>query len=466
MASPSSTLICEDDVLGLADRMFFLQLLHAETANLKPSTVFVDGAERLQTHRRSSQQVTRRCDLDFERRVCENVMNVPGLGDLRILRTHFDLVAYGPSDFFAPHRDFVALTSAELIPLTGLLCLEAPDKGGALHFPALEHRVEYRAGRLCLFDAQLVHEGEPVLAGRKIVLKFDALMPVTHQDHLVSRLATDNEALMACLDLASAKKSFLQSDIPVTLDLAPEDRQCLQRFFACQGVECVGRLRELLDYTCCPLNYLSDEDLREYGRRAFILAPQEPQLEGVANLPCCRVAAFSCAHWFLAGRTYGRYEKMLSWLAAEVNAHAIGLGPSEAWTAQACLKTTAAKVREQILRREVDSLETQTHWEDECSGVWHSSWDANEVLPPLREQLVASEHTYGSTENHWLLEHIDELAACLVEWQPASRLVVSFTEEDSCNDGDSYRARRYCTTVLRHAFVLRPIPLGGHSQTF
>jgi prolyl 4-hydroxylase len=90
-------------------------------------------------------------------------------------------VQYGPGERFGTHHDggsFASDPAGERV-LTFLLCLRAPDAGGATYFPELDLLIQPAAGRLIVWqnltldgaiDQRKRHSATPVHAGSKVML--------------------------------------------------------------------------------------------------------------------------------------------------------------------------------------------------------------------------------------------------------------------------------------------------------
>ncbi|MCA2981274.1 MAG: 2OG-Fe(II) oxygenase [Myxococcaceae bacterium] len=83
---------------------------------------------------------------------------------------------YRPGQAFAPHYDGSFHRSEDEVSLlTVLLYLNACEAGGATQFLDLERLVEPAQGRVLVFNHHLLHEGCPVLAGLKYVVRTDLM---------------------------------------------------------------------------------------------------------------------------------------------------------------------------------------------------------------------------------------------------------------------------------------------------
>lgn len=83
---------------------------------------------------------------------------------------------YEPGQFFGPHFDGAfARGPAERSLLTFLVYLTACEAGGETAFLDLGLQVAPRPGQALLFNHHLLHEGAPVKAGRKYVVRSDLM---------------------------------------------------------------------------------------------------------------------------------------------------------------------------------------------------------------------------------------------------------------------------------------------------
>jgi predicted 2-oxoglutarate/Fe(II)-dependent dioxygenase YbiX len=97
------------------------------------------------------------------------------------LNERFRFYRYDPGEKFAPHFDGAyERDSGERSFLTLMVYLNGSCEGGETNFygysnrPPL-HRVRPEAGKALVFAHRLLHEGAPVLAGRKYVLRTDVM---------------------------------------------------------------------------------------------------------------------------------------------------------------------------------------------------------------------------------------------------------------------------------------------------
>ena len=83
---------------------------------------------------------------------------------------------YGPGDEFRPHFDESWRASPQRRSLlTVLVYLPTGESCDGGETVVEGHAIEPRTGRIAVFDHRLVHSGQPVLAGRKLVLRNDEI---------------------------------------------------------------------------------------------------------------------------------------------------------------------------------------------------------------------------------------------------------------------------------------------------
>lgn len=83
---------------------------------------------------------------------------------------------YRPGQAFAPHFDGAFHRSPhEVSLLTYLVYLTDCEAGGATRLLDLEHTIHPAPGRALVFNHHLLHEGCPVLAGAKYVVRTDLM---------------------------------------------------------------------------------------------------------------------------------------------------------------------------------------------------------------------------------------------------------------------------------------------------
>jgi prolyl 4-hydroxylase len=83
---------------------------------------------------------------------------------------------YRPGQRFAPHFDGAFHRSSDEVSLlTCLVYLNRCEAGGSTRFLDLERSVEPAPGRALVFNHHLLHEGCPVLAGVKYVVRTDLM---------------------------------------------------------------------------------------------------------------------------------------------------------------------------------------------------------------------------------------------------------------------------------------------------
>lgn len=83
---------------------------------------------------------------------------------------------YGPGDEFRPHFDEswrATPNRRSLLTVLVYLPTGEPCEGGETVVEG--HAIAPRPGRIAVFDHRLVHAGQPVLAGRKLVLRNDVI---------------------------------------------------------------------------------------------------------------------------------------------------------------------------------------------------------------------------------------------------------------------------------------------------
>jgi len=103
----------------------------------------------------------------------------PGVEPLG-LNERFRVYRYDPGEFFAPHRDghYQRPNTAERSIYTVLLYLNDDFEGGATAFLRPRARYLPKKGSALCFVHPLVHEGQAVVSGRKLVLRTDVMYRV------------------------------------------------------------------------------------------------------------------------------------------------------------------------------------------------------------------------------------------------------------------------------------------------
>ncbi len=96
------------------------------------------------------------------------------------LHERFRFYRYGAAEKFGAHYDgAVNRGESEVSKLTFMIYLCDVDEGGSTNFygPGLvtQHEVRPARGRALVFDHGRLHEGAPVLSGRKYVLRTDVM---------------------------------------------------------------------------------------------------------------------------------------------------------------------------------------------------------------------------------------------------------------------------------------------------
>lgn len=142
--------------------------------------------EHVDEERRQCLKVTARTASVFDLLEATFVSQLPvpvGGARWQLLRGHYDVLVYGPGDFFLRHRDFAPVSSALIQHYAALLCLEADCEGGrtALWPKSSEGQPEESDASCTPGDALLIrvdveHEGRRVISGRKVVLRLDLLL--------------------------------------------------------------------------------------------------------------------------------------------------------------------------------------------------------------------------------------------------------------------------------------------------
>lgn len=101
------------------------------------------------------------------------------------LRSWFRGYRYEPSQHFGKHRDKFEPAEGGISRITLLIYLNEPPPGtGATVFHpergslAAPRRVEPKLGGTLLFASELLHEGERLESGVKLVLRSDILFPL------------------------------------------------------------------------------------------------------------------------------------------------------------------------------------------------------------------------------------------------------------------------------------------------
>jgi predicted 2-oxoglutarate/Fe(II)-dependent dioxygenase YbiX len=86
----------------------------------------------------------------------------------RFVLSRFELIRYEPGGMFALHQD--ALTSDARRRFSILAYLNEEFEGGATSFPMIDRALRPSRGQGILFPSAYLHEGEPVMSGRKYVM--------------------------------------------------------------------------------------------------------------------------------------------------------------------------------------------------------------------------------------------------------------------------------------------------------
>lgn len=97
-------------------------------------------------------------------------------GTLCGLNERFRFYRYTPGQYFAPHYDGAFVRNRlEYSLVTVMLYLNEGAEGGETRFLDLGETVVPKTGRMLFFQHRLLHEGCPVTAGIKDVLRTDAM---------------------------------------------------------------------------------------------------------------------------------------------------------------------------------------------------------------------------------------------------------------------------------------------------
>lgn len=97
---------------------------------------------------------------------------------LQLVEDDIEIIKYNKDGFFAPHTDFVNFISDQMKCYTVLVCLEGCEEGGEtkLHFSDVNTKTvsgTKTTGQGLLFRYEIIHEGQKVINGTKIVLKLN-----------------------------------------------------------------------------------------------------------------------------------------------------------------------------------------------------------------------------------------------------------------------------------------------------
>lgn len=105
------------------------------------------------------------------------------------------LFADEPGDYFAPHFDgnFTyedGPRKGDTSFMTVLLYLNEPKLGGETSIMIGDHHVQVtpRAGSALIFDHDLLHQGEVLHEGTKVVVRTDVMVRFRHKSSLLSRV--------------------------------------------------------------------------------------------------------------------------------------------------------------------------------------------------------------------------------------------------------------------------------------
>jgi hypothetical protein len=133
------------------------------------STVHTAEGDMLLPEKRRSLQCTGDDKAVFE------LLQIAMPDGFEVLHAHYEVVHYGLGGHFSRHKDFVPVSAPGLTWWHGLLCLEAPERGGqtCVFAGATPTLVTWAVGDALLL-AGAEHAGLAVEAGCKTMLKFDA----------------------------------------------------------------------------------------------------------------------------------------------------------------------------------------------------------------------------------------------------------------------------------------------------
>jgi len=387
----------------------------------------------------------------------------------RLLRGHYDVLSYDAGDFFLRHRDFAPTSAAGVQQYSALLCLQGGCEGGRTALwtdgRVVESDASCVAGDALLFRADVEHEGQVVLRGRKVVLRVDLLRAESHpalpyfeardRFRLASGGATPEHSL-ASEELATAyaagSRSFPSASVEdlvrildfygcleVTLDDRPEvERLLFEGFAVAAGEEPTADVARLWSAAwrpncCCLLLLFAYHQSRE----SFRAAPWQPV--GVLAFHADGTPAlhegFDGARRALAGlddaevaaRVFGQEE------APGGMARALSLWACETELALPKDRSRQAATLSNAPRR-LASEEERRVWKLCCEELLPRAVIAARAKVPL-----------GAPEAE-------------------ARQDVS-SEEEYCNDGDSVRTRYYRTTALHPAWCLLRRDSGAPSST-
>jgi len=361
MASPSHGELLHDEEFSSVPFVYREQILTADelaylldrfnrkatSGRVLASTVYNGESEVVSTTRKSWQTTGNDPKtFDVIARALKRTKAIPPC--LRVLRTHFDILCYGATDYFSVHKDFEVLQGEDLEMLTGIICLSSALSGGELCIyrekpddsnnaaassssqeAAAMVRVAYATNSLCLFPARSYHESTVVRSGVKYVLKFDVIsterlywlgssqpeerggggdsscdiiaasglhecsllhgkqrfLGLSRRDGREDGKPADDDAT-----LAVARRSCLQLD--------PGDITLLARFHAgeCISEEELQQLRFLLNFTCAAEDALNDEQLRSFMKNGYALVEPAFSFSSILNVEQLIPIFFACSH--------------------------------------------------------------------------------------------------------------------------------------------------------------------------
>ena len=173
----------QPEFLSATQLATFKKILDIEEDKFIPSHVYHRTLEKniINKHLRSSEKIEYKDDHIFDW-VDNNIIapiNKSSEFTYVLVRDDVEVVKYMPGDFFKKHQDFVNFDSNEFKNYTLLICLQNCEKGGetTLHVepPITIDGTGRSPGALLLFRKELVHEGNVIEKGVKMIFKCNVL---------------------------------------------------------------------------------------------------------------------------------------------------------------------------------------------------------------------------------------------------------------------------------------------------
>jgi len=195
-------------------------------------------------------------------------------GSWTLLANHYDVVRYAKGDFFRKHVDFTPVVTAYSTHFVLLLCLHGDCTGGETRVwlsdgAVVSSSATTSRGDFLVFRGDLAHEGDPVLGGQKVVVRFDALFSPS----LVQALPFF-EMQRRFVSLGGLAGDGLSSEHMSLLDLyvhggrIPDDE--------------IAELHALLRYVGCPeASVLEAESFERFIREGFVVATAPTEKTGL-----------------------------------------------------------------------------------------------------------------------------------------------------------------------------------------